>query len=212
MKIEDIKNTIICGDALVELKKLPGESVDMVLTSPPYYGLRNYGDYKEQIGLEKTFEEFLKKILEITDEIKRVLKPSGQFWLNFGDCYGGLMQGYGAKRKSKSGIQAPAGIDKRYADKNLPTIWQIGSEPHNFQKETGVDTDHFASFPQALCEIPIKFGCPKDGIVCDPFCGSGTALVVAKKLGRNFIGIELNKKYIEIAEKRLAAVPKTLFQ
>jgi hypothetical protein len=91
----------------------------------------------------------------------------------------------------------------RNLGKNLPTIWQIGSEPHNFQREYDVDTDHFASFPEALCEIPIKAGCPKGGIVLDIFCGSGTALVVAKRLGRNFIGIELNKKYIEISEKRI---------
>ena len=75
----------------------------------------------------------------------------------------------------------------------------------NFQKELGPDiqTDHFAIFPQALCDIPIKFGCPEKGIVLDPFCGSGTALLVAKKLGRNYIGIELSSKYIKIAEKRL---------
>ena len=72
-------------------------------------------------------------------------------------------------------------------------------------------TDHFATFPEALCEIPIKFGCPKDGIVLDPFCGSGTTLIVAKKLGRNYLGIEINPKYIKIAEKRLAAIPQNLF-
>ena len=58
-------NKIICGDTLTELKKLPDEVVDMVITSPPYYGLRNYG-IEGQIGLEPTFEEYLKKILEIT--------------------------------------------------------------------------------------------------------------------------------------------------
>ena len=56
MKIEELKNKIICGDALIELKKLPDECIDLVITSPPYYGLRRYGDYKEQIGLEKTFD------------------------------------------------------------------------------------------------------------------------------------------------------------
>lgn len=96
--------------------------------------------------------------------------------------------------------------------KNLPTVWLIGSEPHNFQKECGVDTDHFATFPQALLEIPIKFGTPENGIVLDPFMGSGTTAVAAKKLGRNYIGIELNKDYIKIAEKRLSAIPPTLFQ
>jgi len=49
-------NQIIQSDALLGLKKLSSESVDLVITSPPYYGLRRYGDYKEQIGLEKTFD------------------------------------------------------------------------------------------------------------------------------------------------------------
>ncbi len=87
--------------------------------------------------------------------------------------------------------------------KTPPSIWQINPEPHNFQKELGVDTEHFASFPRALCHIPIKFACPEGGIVLDPFCGSGTALLVAKELGRKFIGIDLNAGYCEIAKRRL---------
>ena len=418
-------NKIICGDSLEVLKTLPDDCIDMCITSPPYYGLRNYG-VEGQLGLEKTFEEYLKKILEITKEIKRVLKPTGSFWLNMGDCYGGSMLGYGAKEKSKTGIQSPAGIDKRfnseksrladmtqkcmlmqperlaikmideqgwilrnkikwakqvlikkqnktigsvmptsvkdrfnesgeelyffvkskkyYSDldavrlpnqvigvsdfrenrggfvdpkelydskfnkfnyrvrdakrkagqpqfkaseeeinrygkgseyeqkygepwdrfgkntkkanserqkdakkegmhtfythskrnsakklksrgvpatyigatcedhnllnnptgKNLPTIWQIQSEPHNFQKELGVDVDHFAIFPKALVEIPIKFSTKPGDVVLDPFSGSGTVAVVARSLRRNYIGIELSREYIAISNKRLA--------
>jgi len=95
--------------------------------------------------------------------------------------------------------------------KNLPTCWLIGTEPHNFQREFGVDTDHFATFPQALCEIPIKAGCPKGGVVMDIFSGSGTTCLVAKKLGRKFIGIDLNKEYNDIAVNRIKAVPQSLF-
>ena len=93
--------------------------------------------------------------------------------------------------------------------KNLPTIWQIGSEPHNFQREFGVEVDHFASFPQALCEIPIKAGSSKGGVVLDIFSGSGTTCLVAKKLGRKFIGIDLNKEYCDIAVKRIKEVPQS---
>jgi len=53
-------------------------------------------------------------------------------------------------------------------------------------------------------EIPIKFGCPPNGLVLDPFVGSGTTCLVARNLGKNFIGIELNEKYIEIANKRMS--------
>ena len=79
-------NKIFQGDALTVLKTLQDESVDCVITSPPYYGLRNYG-IEGQIGLEDTFEEYLEKILKIVAEIKRILKKTGTFWLNMGDCY-----------------------------------------------------------------------------------------------------------------------------
>jgi hypothetical protein len=62
------------------------------------------------------------------------------------------------------------------------------------------------TYPEALCERPIKSSCPPDGIVLDPMCGSGTTLVVAKKLGRRFIGIELNPDYVEMARRRLSKV------
>ena len=80
-------NKIICGDALYELRNLPNESVDMVMTSPPYYGLRDYGGIEGQLGLEKTVDEYLEKLLLITGEIKRVLKKEGSVFWNHGDSY-----------------------------------------------------------------------------------------------------------------------------
>src|SRR3990167_7035275 len=98
------------GDTLEVLKSMPDESVDMCITSPPYYGLRiylhkNHPDYKQQLGLENSYQDYLAKMLLITAEIKRTLKKTGSFWLNLGDSYGGSNQGYGAKGKSKTGIQ-----------------------------------------------------------------------------------------------------------
>jgi site-specific DNA-methyltransferase (adenine-specific) len=61
---------------------------------------------------------------------------------------------------------------------------------------------HFATYPIELCITPIKAGCPKGGVVLDPFMGSGTTAIAAYKLGRNWIGVELNQEYIDIAEKR----------
>ena len=61
-------------------------------------------------------------------------------------------------------------------------------------------------FPQTLPEFCIRAGCPKKGIVLDPFAGSGTTLIVAKKLGRDFIGFDLNKKYLKIARRRLKEI------
>jgi DNA modification methylase len=75
------------GDALSVLKTLPDESIDMILTSPPYYGLRDYR-VEGQIGLEPTLDEYLYKMLAVTAELKRVLKKTGTMWWNHGDSYG----------------------------------------------------------------------------------------------------------------------------
>ena len=88
MNIEEIKNTILCGDSLSVLKTMPSESVDCVVTSPPYYKLRNYGT-EGQIGQENTLNEYLNRLLEITNELKRVLKPTGTLFWNHGDSYNG---------------------------------------------------------------------------------------------------------------------------
>ena len=69
---------------------------------------------------------------------------------------------------------------------------------------------HFATFPEKLIEPCIKAGCPEGGICLDPFFGAGTTGLVAKKLGRHYIGIELNEAYIGMAQKRVAAVPARL--
>ena len=77
-----------CGDALAVLKTLPDQCVDCVVTSPPYWGLRNYG-HEGQIGLEKTPAEFMDVLVAIMSETRRVLAPSGTLWLNLGDSYSG---------------------------------------------------------------------------------------------------------------------------
>ena len=64
--------------------------------------------------------------------------------------------------------------------------------------------EHFAVYPPALIETPIKAGCPEGGVVLDPFMGSGTTALVARQFGRNFIGIELNPDYVRLARRRLA--------
>ena len=89
---------IINGNALDELKKLPDKSVDCVITSPPYYGLRSYkgaetnwGDWHGQLGLEPTYQMYLGHLLMVTRELKRVLKETGTLFWNMGDSYAGKM-------------------------------------------------------------------------------------------------------------------------
>lgn len=86
---------IIQGDALVELQKLPAETVDCCVTSPPYYGLRDYG-CDGQIGLETNVEDYIDKLVAIFHEVKRVLKTDGTLWINIADSYNGSGKGRNA--------------------------------------------------------------------------------------------------------------------
>lgn len=86
------KNEIICGDCLEIMKGWPADSIDCCVTSPPYWGLRDYG-VEGQLGLEKTPEEFVAKMVRIFQEVKRVLKPEGTLWLNMGDSYNSGLPG-----------------------------------------------------------------------------------------------------------------------
>jgi DNA modification methylase len=93
VKIEDIgevnfeqANFLINGEALKSLKKLPNSLVQTVITSPPYYGQRDYCT-EEQIGIEENPDEYISRLLEIFDEVKRVLKEDGTLWINLGDKY-----------------------------------------------------------------------------------------------------------------------------
>jgi len=89
---------IYWGNALDVLRKIPSESFQTVITSPPYWGVRDYG-IKGQIGLEKTLDQYLNKILLVFYEVKRVLKKNGTLWLNVGDIYTSGNRGYRASDK-----------------------------------------------------------------------------------------------------------------
>jgi len=80
-----VRPLFICGDTLEVLKQLPDNSVDFSMTSPPYWGKRQYST--DGIGLENRYESYIENLLTIFLELKRVLKPTGSFWLNVGDSY-----------------------------------------------------------------------------------------------------------------------------
>ena len=86
-------DTIIQGDALARLKELSSESVDCCITSPPYFGLRDYG-VEGQIGLEESPEAYVSKLAEVFREVRRVLKKEGTCWINLGDSYAGSWGNY----------------------------------------------------------------------------------------------------------------------
>jgi len=90
------------GHVLNRLAELPDESVQCIVTSPPYWGLRDYG-VDGQIGLEPTIDEYLERMVAVCHEIKRVLRTDGTFWLNMGDCYAGGGRASG-KQLDENGI------------------------------------------------------------------------------------------------------------
>jgi DNA modification methylase len=85
-------NTIYQEPCLETLKRMPDNFLDAVITSPPYWMLRDYG-YPEQWGLEPTFQGYLEHLWSMMDEIYRVLKPEGTCWINLGDSYNGMKAG-----------------------------------------------------------------------------------------------------------------------
>ena len=85
-------NKFFCGDASEVLKTLPSESVNMCVTSPPYYGLRDYGE-NGQIGIEKTPKEYISRLVAVFDEVRRILAKDGTLWVNIGDSYAGSGKG-----------------------------------------------------------------------------------------------------------------------
>jgi site-specific DNA-methyltransferase (adenine-specific) len=317
------RNTLLLGDVRQRLADLPAATVDCVVTSPPYFQLRDYGEEPDQLGLEETVQEYVAVLREICRELARLLKPTGSLWLNLGDSYS-RAKFSGAARKSlllaperlllalsddgwmvrnrivwakrtclpesvgdrlsvthedmflltrsqryffdlnairiphisRPGKQStdrqsssPLG-PRGHAHENLGNLKRAGRVGHQNGKNPGTVWQlatasyrgaHFASFPETLVERPILATCPERlcrschqpwlasyardatglrrrayrpacschrrftrGIVLDPFFGTGTVGVVAQRLGRDWLGIELNPEYCQLAWKRLA--------
>lgn len=136
-----IENQILQGDALERLKGLPGESVNCCITSPPYWGLRDYG-VSGQIGLERTPEEYVGRLVEVFREVRRVIREDGTLWLNLGDSY----NAYNGNR----GTDSPYGGDRRAKEHHFPTGYGLGAP--NLK-------------PKDLCGIPwrVAFALQADG-------------------------------------------------
>jgi DNA modification methylase len=110
---------ILIGDVFDRLRELPSNSVDCVVTSPPYWGLRDYG-VAGQIGLEPTLGEHLEVMVRVFREVRRVLKNQGTLWLNYGDCYAAAPNG-----KSAEAYKADGSDDRTFRDKPFSTVGPI---------------------------------------------------------------------------------------
>lgn len=121
---------ILLGDVRARLAELPADSFDCVVTSPPYWGLRDYG-VDGQIGLERTLGEHLAVMVEVFRAVRRVLKPSGTLWLNYGDCYATAPNG-----RSAADTKAAGGDDRTFRDKPFSTVGPI-YEPQPEGRQAG---------------------------------------------------------------------------
>lgn len=145
---------ILIGDVLDRLAELVDDSVDCVVTSPPYWGLRDYG-VEGQLGMETTLGEHLEVMVKVFREVRRVLKPSGTLWLNYGDCYATSPNG-----RSAADYKAMGEDDRAFRDKPFSTIGPVhapgGSDP--FRRDQGRrgggrNSDPMLK-PKDLCMIP----------------------------------------------------------
>lgn len=145
---------ILIGDVREQLRLLPADSFDCVVTSPPYWGLRDYG-VAGQIGLEPSLGEHLDVMVDVFSEVKRVMKPTATLWLNYGDCYASSVNG-----RSAVDTKAAGNDDRTFRDKPFSTvgpIWRSGNPDKNGGKSNrnGVTVDSASMLkPKDLCMIP----------------------------------------------------------
>ncbi len=280
-----MRDAILYGDCRKTLGTLKAqisigiaERPRMCVTSPPYYGLRDYGGQDNQIGLEQSPEEYVNQLVEVFNGVRDCLTDDGTLWVNIGDGYYNYKSGTGeyAKQSFAKGRQdLPYKNPKRanklegYKDKDLigaPWMFAfamrnngwwlrqdiIWSKPnpmpesvrdrctksHEYMflfsksRDYYFDVDsikiptvdgeglkrkksvwdvkikpykgaHFAVYPPELIEPCILAGSEKGDIVLDPFIGSGTTAMVAKSLGRDYIGCELHEDYGKLIQKRI---------
>ncbi len=136
----------------------------------------------EKYYFEKQYEEFSKKTLTA---FKDGIIPTGKKKI--------LSAGESKTAMRKIAKPWKAALNEK--GRNMRTVWKIATK--------GIPEAHFATFPEELVKRCIFSGCPENGIVLDPFLGSGTTLKVARQFNRNGIGIELKKEYINIAKQRI---------
>ena len=298
-----MRDLILFGDCKQNLSTFLPKTARMCVTSPPYYGLRNYGDEEKQIGQENTPEEYIQNLVEVFREVREVLTDDGTLWVNMGDSYYNYRPGkayvkqtvassrqdlpeYSPKRSNRldgikekdligipwmlafalradgwylrqdiiwhkpnpmpesvrdrctksheyifllskqkkyyynneaikepakdwgtrdrtkgkyhnkgTGLQPHSGLTKSYPTKNKRSVWSVTNKPYR--------GSHFAVFPPDLIEPCIKAGSEEGDCVLDPFMGSGTTAMVAKSLGRDYIGCELHEDYGNLIQQRV---------
>jgi DNA modification methylase len=157
----DNRVSLYIGDCIAVMESMEPESVDCVVTSPPYWGLRDYG-VDGQHGLEETLAEHLAKMVEVFEAVKRILKPTGTLWVNYGDCYATSPNG-----RSAADTKAAGNDDRTFRDKPFSTVGPIYDPDRNQVPQTK-GHEGSASIkgrilsggymkPKDLCMVPNRF-------------------------------------------------------
>jgi len=203
-------NQIIEGDSLEILKKFPDESIDLVLTDPPY------GTKTNQRGDSFMIGEFSNILPLVLPEIYRVLKPNGAFY-----CFTSWtqMSEWLLRFQQYFKLQNLLIWDKkRHSGCYSPSSWQFTWEGiffgikgkrkiRKYQKDVLISEEKGKRIamqkPVDIVKKLIEASSDEGMVILDPFLGSGTTAVACKRLKRNYIGIEINPEYCKIAENRI---------
>ena len=266
-----MKDIILFGDCRETLKQFD-EKARCCVTSPPYYGLRDYGGEDNQIGQEQSPEEYIKEMVNVFRLVRDCLTDDGTLWLNIGDSYYNYRPGKGGLPKqtvSNTKQDLPDQCNRRanklegLKEKDLigipwmlafalradgwylrqDIIWSKGnpmpesvrdrctksheyifllSKSQNYYFNVDIIKEesrrkrsvwnvntkpnkqsHFATYPPELITPCILAGSEENDIVLDPFMGSGTTAMVARSLGRYYIGCELHEEYNNLIQERV---------
>ena len=242
------ENRVICGDSTQELKKIPDNCIDLIITSPPYNNWKNkrtqkrkekywertnivYDNYDDKMS----DEEYVDWQKNIIDEMIRILKPTGTI------CYNHKDQIFNFKALSplewilkseaifrqritwdRRGMQAFNNVRFYRVEEDIYILGKL-QKGFKWNKEFAkynsiwhitpsrkLSDEHPASFPAEIPKRCIEAFTDEGDLVLDPFCGSGTTLNMAKTLNRNYIGIDISQKYVDLSNKKLVKNDQSL--
>lgn len=254
-------NKIHCGNCLELMKRIPDNSIDLIVTDPPYnlstgkkLNMSNKeklsgfgGDWKitNENWDKMTFEDYFKFTTKWLFECKRVLCNSGGIWVfgsyhnigiinvvfqkigleilneiiwykpnafpnlscrRFTASHENILWGHKSNEKNRNYCFNYDEM-KAITGKQIRSVWEFSNNKTKEELQFGT---HPTQKPLRIINRIIEASSNKQNLILDPFMGSGTTMVVCKQLSRNFIGIEINSEYCEIAQKRLDVIPKRL--
>jgi DNA modification methylase len=231
MRSEGILNNVFNDDALAFMKRMKDKSVDIIVTSPPYNLMGQYSDksqmnqsftdkrltdwYDDKMN-ENEYQEWqkecLREMVRICDgsifyvhQVRYAWGRKGEWyhpvhWLNEFVVWAEIVWNRG---NGISAAKRPTMADQRIYMINKPKTWNKPNCTSVWDIPSVRNSNHVCPFPDELVERCLNMCSNVGDVVFDPFMGIGTTPIVAKKMGRNFIGVDINQKYVEDAKSKL---------